>query len=484
MSHPKPRHLGRAAIQGDEEAWGWLRDDPPQPLHSPRAAFGDHSHWDALGSGATAIIAGQQPGLYTGPLYGLYKAAAAIVRARELRKRGKAAVAVFWLASEDHDLDEANRLYLPADGWRTHRLHRLSTVARGRSLDRIPIDAKDVRNLEEWTCASNSGPLIPEFHPRVGETIASWTRRLYALIFDPTELLIVEPRDFAERLVDHREQVIANRSVLQDILVSRAGALEEAGYDLQLGRPDARWSLLFEEDAQGRRQRLLGTEKDWAESLARHPERISSSVWTRPLAQQWLFPRSEQICGPGELAYMAQLIPAFRVLNLTPPVLRPRPNLWVIDEQDREDLERLGLEMGDVLQSGGSKLEPGEVLPESWAEMLEQIASMEERLRPAGKDLVWAERDLAAMRRQWRKSVASFEKTLRSRARKEKRDELVRRHRLREKLYPRNRPQERIWSPACLAPQDPRSLGRRLLDRLATLESRAGTWFWKRYDER
>ena len=469
-------------MRGDEEAWSWLRDSTQPPSQTSPIASGDHPHWEAVHSGAMAIIAGQQPGLYAGPLYGLYKAAAAVMRARELRERGEAAVAVFWLASEDHDLDEANRLYLPADDWRTHTLHRLPIDTVGRSLDRVQMSEEHVEKLIEWTRGSNSGSVIADLHPRIGESIASWTRRLYGSIFDPDELLIVEPRELAARLKVHRQQLIAERRALQDVLVARAGAIEDAGFALQLGRPDSDWSLLFQEDDAGRRRRLQGTAREWAEALAKNPERISSSVWTRPLAQQWIFPRSEQICGPGELAYMAQLIPAFGVLNLAPPTLRPRPRLWVIDEQDREDLDRLGLDPGGVIQSGGSSLEAGDILPAPWAKLLNQLTSMEEYLRGAPKDLAWAAKDLAAMRRQWRKSVNSLEKTLRGRARKEKRDELARRHRLREKLYPRGRPQERVWSPACLAPKDLRGFGRQLLDRIASLESGPGIWFWKRDD--
>ena len=66
-----------------------------------------------LRRGARAVVTGQQVGLLGGPLLTLLKAATAIARAKQVTAAtGVEHVPVFWLATEDHDLEEVDQVSL------------------------------------------------------------------------------------------------------------------------------------------------------------------------------------------------------------------------------------------------------------------------------------------------------------------------------------------------------------------------------------
>src|SRR5271167_3251309 len=69
-----------------------------------------------LREGAFAVVTGQQVGLFGGPLMSLFKIASALALAKQVQQSDVDCVPVFWLATEDHDLEEVNQaLFLTHD---------------------------------------------------------------------------------------------------------------------------------------------------------------------------------------------------------------------------------------------------------------------------------------------------------------------------------------------------------------------------------
>src|SRR5688500_13818203 len=68
--------------------------------------------------GAVAVTTGQQPGLFTGPLYTIYKALSTGALARILERQWqRPVVPVFWVAGDDHDFAEASEAsWITPDG--------------------------------------------------------------------------------------------------------------------------------------------------------------------------------------------------------------------------------------------------------------------------------------------------------------------------------------------------------------------------------
>ena len=81
-------------------------------VHALAAQNGPSAALDRLAApGTVAIVTGQQVGLFSGPAYTIYKAVTAARLARELTESGTPAVPVFWLATEDHDLEEVDHCW-------------------------------------------------------------------------------------------------------------------------------------------------------------------------------------------------------------------------------------------------------------------------------------------------------------------------------------------------------------------------------------
>ncbi|WP_262421899.1 bacillithiol biosynthesis cysteine-adding enzyme BshC [Bacillus aquiflavi] len=87
--------------------------------------------------------------------------------------------------------------------------------------------------------------------------------------------------------------------------------------------------------------------------LARnHPEKLSTNVVARPLAQEYLFPTLAFIAGPGEIAYWAELQKAFELFNLKMPPVVPRLNITILDRSIETNMKELELDLYEVLSSG------------------------------------------------------------------------------------------------------------------------------------
>ena len=89
----------------------------------------------ALAQGAGTVVTGQQVGLFGGAMLVPLKAATALGRARNATSQGQPHVAIFWLASEDHDFAEINHVSLPAG----RTLEKLEYMQPGENSPAVPV---------------------------------------------------------------------------------------------------------------------------------------------------------------------------------------------------------------------------------------------------------------------------------------------------------------------------------------------------------
>lgn len=326
----------------------------------------DEQHLKELEENAVAVVGGQQAGLLTGPLYSVHKAITVIVLANEQREKlGVPVVPVFWIAGEDHDIDEINHTF-------TSTLHKVNFGEKTKHKKQASYTVLDRVALTEW---------VKEIFASFGET--AYTKELLASVLAEVEqtttftdffvrlmhglfkeygLLMLDAADeklrayeapYFERLIDHSEEIAK-------VVTAREAHLVELGYPMPIGATEDAANLFYTEDG----ARYLLVRKDGKflnhaanvhftvdemkqQAAAGH---FSNNVVTRPMMQDMVLPVLSFVGGPGELAYWSTLKEGFETLGMKVPVFTPRLNITMVTSHTQALLDDLQLTVKDALE--------------------------------------------------------------------------------------------------------------------------------------
>ena len=252
----KARHLDRMGPGRAPAAASMIRPVGPQASALLKAVAAAPGYF---------VTTGQQPGLFGGPLYTLYKALSAARLAEDLeRLLDKPVMALFWMASEDHDWEEAAQAGL-LDG--ANELRRLDLgpepgLAR-RALAETPMGPAAEEAVARFAA------LFPrnDFHARYVELLQDSLRPQATLASAFAALMSDLLADIPIGLVDAADPAVktASRSLLQaeaedpvaseTALAKTAAELEERGYSLQVPLIPGASNIFLHGD--GGRDRLL-----------------------------------------------------------------------------------------------------------------------------------------------------------------------------------------------------------------------------------
>lgn len=330
---------------------------------------------DRLAGGEVlAVTTGQQPGLFTGPLYTIYKALSTAALARRLeRERGLPVVPVFWVAGDDHDFAEANHAWvLSAQG------EAVRIVLRER-----PTDAPLLPLFRE-PCGAEARAALDQLHSALPDTefkadVLSWLEAAYrpdgnlADAFAEGLNRLLGPRGIA---VFRAHDPAAKRAAAPWLLRALDATLPD-GLSPVLVEGRAGRDRLRPEDGAfvTRRGRERFTRAELERVAADAPERLSPNVLLRPAVEAALFPTVAYAAGPAELAYLPEAAPLYRQLGVSPQAPVPRWSGLLVEARVDKVLERHGLTPADFDGSPGA-LEARlvrETLPPDVAEPLARL---------------------------------------------------------------------------------------------------------------
>jgi len=320
-----------------------------------------------------AVVSGQQAGLFTGPLYTIYKALSAVKLAGCLRQRNTKAVPVFWMAAEDHDFAEvAFAEFIGRDcqlkqvvvDQNVHQeAHPVGHVVLDESITSVIDELFELLPASEFAADMK---LLVQQAWQPGRSYSDAFATMMTALLGRYGLVFLNPLDRElKKLAAPLYSAAAERAAeIGAALEQRSRDLEAAGYHAQV-LATANSFPLFLHDETGARHALTradngkyrtkenATEYTAAElaAMAREtPERFSPNVTLRAVVQDYLLPTMAYYGGASEIAYFAQTAEVYRVLDRPATPILPRSSLTMIERHTGRVLERYGLTLADFFE--------------------------------------------------------------------------------------------------------------------------------------
>jgi bacillithiol synthase len=327
------------------------------------------------------VCTAHQPTLFAGPLYFIYKILHTIRLAEDLRRQHPQIgfVPVFFMGSEDADLDELGHVWLDNeklvwDTWQKGAVGRMHTQGLNSLIERIEGEFS-VQPFGRELC-----DMLREAYLESPD-IQTATFRLIHRLFGEYGLvvLIADEPNLKRLMIPAFEEELFSQTA-SGVVEQTIGKLSKH-YKVQ-AKPRAINLFYLKDDLRGRIERvgekfvvhdssLVFGEREMREELHRYPERFSPNVILRGLYQETILPNIAFIGGGGETAYWLELKALFDHFAVPFPVLILRNSFLLIDSMGKEKLDKVGVPVADIFR-------PEEELINAWVRrQSEQQLSLE-----------------------------------------------------------------------------------------------------------
>ena len=413
-----------------------------------------------LNENTFTVCTAHQPNIFTGHLYFIYKILHAVKLSAALHQQipGCNFIPVYYMGSEDADLDELGHIYLNGDKlqWNTQQ-----TGAVGRMI----VDKDLVRIIETISGQLTIHPFGDEIVSlmsscyKEGVTVEMATFRLVNELFAPFGLVILLPDNalLKKAFIPVIEKELTeefSHPVVQET-VSRFPSeykVQPTGRQLnmfyltgdkreRIEKSGEQW-LVLNSDLQFSKKELIS-------ELQQHPERFSPNVILRPVFQEFILPNVLFIGGGGEIAYWLQLKNVFGAVKVPYPVLVLRNSFMLIDKNQQHIIKKWNLGFTTLFKSELDIM--NELVKRDCTIQLnldnekEELNKIYDRLKTiAGLADSTLQHHTEALQTKALKRIAVLEKKMMGAERKKRKAEENQLHKLKTQLFPNNNLQERV----------------------------------------
>ena len=283
-----------------------------------------------LSANTFTITTAHQNNIFTGPLYFIYKIVHAIKLADHLKTSlpKQHFVPVFYIGSEDADLDELNHIYIGGEKlvWETKQTGAVGRMKVDKGLIKL------IGSMEgQLSVLPNGKEIIAQLkqYYTEGASIQDATFRFVNTLFEAYGLVVLLPDNahFKKQMSAVFEDDLLHQHA-SGIVQKADKELEAAGYKVQ---------------ANPREINLFYLQDDKRERIEKVDE--------RGLYQETILPNLAFIGGGGETAYWLQLKGLFEHYKVPFPVLILRNSFLIVENKWQEKISQLGFTTEDFFLS-------------------------------------------------------------------------------------------------------------------------------------
>ena len=298
-------------------------------------------------AGGVVVTTGQQPGLFGGPIYTWSKALTALALADAIeRELGIPAAPLFWAATDDADLLEAQRVWVAtASGAVALRGH--ATAPPGTPAARVPqgdLSAQLAVLRDAAGSAADAGILeaVTAAYGDPARTIGDAYLRMLDATLGPLGIPVLDAAHPAVRRAGSgvTRSALRHHARVANALARRSDEVRALGLEPQVEEV-AGLTPVFAYEATGTKRRLTSDEAAAAADDASAD--LGANVLLRPIMEAAIVPTVAYVAGPGELAYFAQVTALAAAVEARVPAAVPRWSGTLVEPRVQRIADRLGL---------------------------------------------------------------------------------------------------------------------------------------------